>query len=444
MDPNANNANANNANANNGGQRVVVAPPPLTPLRYPSKDFDCFERWIRHFEAMSLANNWNDERQRQVLLTCLNNYALDEYYHLPNYFFQQVQGHPASTIERVLNALNNRIGDLPNARSARTEFKNLQQNESESIQEFSRRVRKLGEAANAHLNPAGRQEANKDAFIDGLIDSEIRYTLLKEDPDTFNASTQRAIALEAISKVENARYRPRRTGHVRWTQGEDGDCGRKADIRDLSTNLDISMSEIMDNQTRYFGKLLEQQERHTQIMERLLDTQNRFLTESLPPGRISRSPARVDRNTNVQCYHCQDWGHFANKCPRKNESSKKSNNAITDNQPVVKMILQRAQRQTNFNNASIEATKGIFGPTVYVDAKLNGKVHRALLETGSNVNIMSERAYKHYSPPMLPNDFNDTVLSATNDPFRILGKFTGILAFGPGMVVQTEFLVTPD
>ena len=178
MDPNANKANANNANANNGGQRIVVAPPPLTPLRYPSKDFDCFERWIRHFEAVSLANNWNDEPQRQVLPICPNNYALDEYYNLPNYSFQQVQGHPAPTIERVLNALNNRIGDFQNAKSARTEFKNLQQNEGESIQEFSRRVRKLGEAANAHLNPAGRQEANKDAFIDGLIDSEIRYTLL--------------------------------------------------------------------------------------------------------------------------------------------------------------------------------------------------------------------------------------------------------------------------
>ena len=253
----------------------------------------------------------------------------------------------------------------------------------------------MGEAANAHLNPAGRQGANKDAFIDGLIDSEIRYTLLKEDPDTSNASTQRAIALKAISKVENVRYQPRRTGHIRRTQGEEDDCGRKADIRDLSTNLGISMIEIMDNETRYFGKLLEQQERHTQIMERLLETQNRFLTEALPSGRISRSPSRVDRNTNVQCYHCQDWRHFANKGPRKNGSSKMSNDAPTDDQPVVKMILQRAQRQTSFNSANIEASKGIFGPTVYVDAKLNEKVHRALLDTGSNVNIMSERALKN-------------------------------------------------
>ena len=112
-----------------------------------------------------------------------------------------MQGQPAPTIARVLNALNNRIGDFPNARSARTEFKNLQQLESELIQEFSRRVRKLGEAANAHLDVAGRQEANKDAFMDGLLDSEIRYTLLKEEPGSFNAATPRAIALDAISKA---------------------------------------------------------------------------------------------------------------------------------------------------------------------------------------------------------------------------------------------------
>ena len=145
-------------------------------------------------------------------------------------------------IERVLNALNNQIGDFPNARSARTEFKNFQQNEEESIQEFSGRSSK-----NAHLNAAGTQEANKVVFIVGLLDSEIRYTLLKEDPDTFNVSAQRTIALKAIAKVENARYRPRRTGHVRWTQGDDNENERRTEIRDLSTNGGIGLSDLMEN-----------------------------------------------------------------------------------------------------------------------------------------------------------------------------------------------------
>ena len=71
-------------------------------------------------------------------------------------------------------------------------------------------------------------------------------------------------------------------------------------------------------------------------------------------------------------------------------------------------------------------------------------MQRALLDTGCNVNNISDQTYKLYSTPLLLSDFHDTVLSATNGPFRILGKSTGILAFGPGMVVQPEFLITRD
>ena len=73
----------------------------------------------------------------------------------------------------------------------------------------------LGEAVNAHFVVAARQEANKDAFMDGLLDSEIRYSLLKEEPGSFNAATQRAIALDAISKAEFSQLRGRKNGHVR-------------------------------------------------------------------------------------------------------------------------------------------------------------------------------------------------------------------------------------
>ena len=87
-----------------------------------------------------------------------------------------------------------------------------------------------------------------DAFIDGLLDSEIRYTLLKEDPDTFNSSAQRAIALEATAKVENARFQPRRTGDARWTQGDDEENGRKAEVRDLSTNMGMGLDGKSDQE----------------------------------------------------------------------------------------------------------------------------------------------------------------------------------------------------
>ena len=156
--------------------------------------------------------------------------------------------------------------------------------ESESIQEFSKRVRKLGEAANAHLDLSGRQEANKDAFMDGLLDSKTRYTLLKEEPGSFNAATQRAIALDAISKAESSQLRGRRNGHVRWTKGKkDHDESLTADFRALNTSLSSGFNQMIEFQTRSFKKMLEQEERHTEILEKIYETQTRFLSESSQP-----------------------------------------------------------------------------------------------------------------------------------------------------------------
>ena len=172
------------------------------------------------------------------------------------------------------------------------------------MQEFSRRVRKLGEAANAHLDVAGRQEANKDAFMDGLLDSKIRYTLLKEETGSLNAATQRAIALDAISKAESSRLR--RNGHVRWTKEEqDHDDSVTADFRALNTSLSSGFNQMIKFQTRSFNKMLEQQERHTQIMEKTFETQTRFLSESSQPRFQSRSPGRPEgfrkRTSAMQC-----------------------------------------------------------------------------------------------------------------------------------------------
>ena len=254
----------------------------------------------------------------------MNNYARDEYDNLPNQYFNQVQGQPAPSTGRVINALNTQTGDFPNAKSSRIEFKNLQHNEGERILEFSRRVRKLGEAANAHLNAAGGQEANKDTFSDGLLlDSEIRYTHLKEDPVTFNASAQEAIALEAIVKVENAPYRPRRTRHVRWTQGDNEENGRRAKIRDLSTNVGMGLSDLLENQTRSFHKLLEQQERHTQFMERILDTQSRFLTKTSPAPRAlpeiigTATYNAINVRTGALCKSMPETKHYPKKTRRR-------------------------------------------------------------------------------------------------------------------------------
>ena len=75
------------------------------------------------------------------------------------------------------------------------------------------------------------------------------HTLLKEEPGSFNAATQPAIALDAISKAESSRLRRRRNGHVRWTKGEqDLDESVRADFRALNTSLSSGFNQMIEFQ----------------------------------------------------------------------------------------------------------------------------------------------------------------------------------------------------
>ena len=143
--------------------------------------------------------------------------------------------------------------------------------------------------------------------------------------------------------------------------------------------------------------MLEQQERHTQIMEKILETQARFLSESSQSRFQSTIPGRAEgfrpRTSAMQCYNCREFGHLSNQCPQKGTIQPGiSANLDTDRQPIVKSILQRANSEqvSSINKVQAEA---VFGPTVYVMVDLDGRKYKALVDTGSNVYILSEEAY---------------------------------------------------
>ena len=68
------------------------------------------------------------------------------------------------------------------------EIKSVQQGESEKIVDFYRRVRKVSESANAALAAVARDLAAKETFIEGLVDPEVRWHLLREETATLNAA----------------------------------------------------------------------------------------------------------------------------------------------------------------------------------------------------------------------------------------------------------------
>ena len=229
---------------------------------------------------------------------------------------------------------------------------------------------------------------------------------------------------------------------------QDHDDSVTADFRALNTSLSSGFNQMIEFQTRSFNKMLEQQERHTQIMEKILETQTRFLSESSQPRFQSRSPGRPEgfrpRTSAMQCYNCREFGHLSNQCPQKGKIQPGiSANLETDRQPIVKSILQRANSEQVSSINKVQ-TKAVFGPTVYVMVDLDGRKHKTLVDTGSNVNILSEKTYSQYEQRSKLRPFREQVLSATNDPFEILGVFTGEITFDTGVKGKADLLVTPN
>ena len=75
---------------------------------------------------------------------------------------------------------------------------------------------------------------------------------------------------------------------------------------------------------------------------------------------------------------------------------------------------------------------------------LDGQKHKALIDTGRNVNILSEKACSQYEQRSNLRRFREQFLSATNDPFEIPGVFTGEITFDNGVKVKADLLVTPN
>ena len=110
--------------------------------------------------------------------------------------------------------------------------------------------------------------------------------------------------------------------------------------------------------------MLELQEQHTQIMEKVLETQTRFLSESSQPRFQSRSSCRTDgfrpSTSAMQCYNCREFGRLSNQSPQKGTIQPGiSTNLDTDRQPIVKSCLQKANPE---QVSSINKNQ----PTVYV------------------------------------------------------------------------------
>ena len=127
--------------------KAVYERSPIKPEKFPGKDFNRWELWVKHYKSVAKANGWTDQQAIVALAACLTSWAVEEFETVPRKYIEKVPGEEAPIFETLLEILQPKMQLCRSPRATRSEFISVRQNENESLKENFRRVRYVRDLA---------------------------------------------------------------------------------------------------------------------------------------------------------------------------------------------------------------------------------------------------------------------------------------------------------
>ena len=120
---------------------------PHKPEKFPGNCFNRWELWVKHYKSVVKANEWSDMQAIEALPACLTSWAVEEFETVPRHYVGKVLGEKTPQFDALLEVLEPKMQQYRSKRAARSEFKAVKQMENESLKDYFRRVRYLGDLA---------------------------------------------------------------------------------------------------------------------------------------------------------------------------------------------------------------------------------------------------------------------------------------------------------
>ena len=124
---------------------------------------------MKHYKSVAKANGWRDQQAITALPACLTSWAAEEFETVPRRYIEKVPGKGGPISETLLEVIKPKMQQYMSPRATRSEFKSVRQNENESLKEYFRRVRYLGDLALCEKALEEKDKDLRDQFQKGFL-----------------------------------------------------------------------------------------------------------------------------------------------------------------------------------------------------------------------------------------------------------------------------------
>ena len=346
--------NTNNAASTSGSYEQLSRNRNVKLQAFTGNGTDSWKVWFSRFTTVADLNNWDDPTRLSELVQRLQGTAAD-------FVFDEIAKDIISSFQSLVHELGLRFQSVETTKTFRVQFGKRTQRIGESVEDYSAELKRIYDKAYPGRNPEMRQQLLLQQFLNGLRNKQAKFAVeYFKEPCTIEDAVHHVVTyMEAQQGTMcNDRSTDRRSKSVIFkadTVTYEGDDDRNEEenqkrdsliaspsgtreqhtirkVKTMSSNSDSAMlsqilqcvtaiaeperHELESNKTQVTPRSQDQLPSHEQLRPQ---HQNKGQThgqgQMRPHQQGQGQSAGQNRLTNVQCFHCANFGHFKRDCP---------------------------------------------------------------------------------------------------------------------------------
>ena len=356
FNPSVTNIRNTNAAANTSGPHEAFSHNSDVKLPvFSGNSSESWNVWFSRFTTVANLNNWDEPTRLSELVQKLQGTAA--------YFvFDELPQEIVCNFKSLVHELSLRFQTVETNRTFRAQFGKRTQRIGESVEDYCAELKRIYDKAYPGRNPEMRQQLLLQQFLNGLRDKQAKFAVeYFKEPCTIEDAVQHVVTYmeaqqgalysdratdrrskSAIFKAEAVTYEgdddrnDEEENQKRGSLNASPNCTREQHtVRKVQTtpsNSDSAMlSQILQcmaalaerethesesNKTQVTPRSQDQLPRHGQLRpQNPNEGQTHRQGQMRPHQQGQGQSAGQNRLTNVQCFHCANFGHFKRDCP---------------------------------------------------------------------------------------------------------------------------------